>query len=884
MIAFPEGLNLMQSAGRKCYCVIVLLCFLALAGSQSQAQRLPATVVPEHYKLFLDPSIEGRTFTGEETIQVRIAQPVSAIVLNSLGLDITLAEVTANGQTQPAKVAYDKPDEMVRLALAHELPAGGAELHLKYSGKLTEGPRGLYLSRSPRRMYAVTQFEGTYARMVFPGFDEPAFKATFDLSVVADKGDTAISNGHIISDEPLPGGARHKITFSTSPKMSTYLVALAIGDWQCLESTADGIPVRVCATPEHKDAGRFALDVAVHSLKFYDQWYGIKYPFGKLDLVAIPDYEWGGMENTASIFFRETALLLNEDEKKASVFALQGHAVTIAHEIAHQWFGDLVTAAWWDDIWLNEGFATWMSDKPVEAWHPEWNLEASATASAQQIIGLDSLAAARAIHGEPNTPGEIKEMFDGITYQKGAAVLRMLEAYVGPEVFRKGVNLYLKEHANGNATSQDFWRAMAEVSGKPVDKIMPTFVLQAGVPMVSVKGSCQAGHETLSLEQQRFYISAKKPASASEQLWQIPVCVKAENGRGPECSLFSKPKQQVQMKSCTAWYFANRDAKGYYRGFYDDAQNLTRLSSAAEKALNAPERIALVEDTWAMTRAGKYPIGTFMQMVEDMRSERERLVVDRISGHMQQAESLVSAGQQDKFNKIVRAQFAPLARELGWEPRANDTDQQKALRTILLPMMGKAGDPGPIAAANKIVQEYLRAPGSTDATITGAAFALAAEHSNAELYKALSDALSKTNSTGEYYNYLFALAQFRQPELVQRTLALIAQGRVRQQDYPSFFAALLGNPAARDETWKYLKSHWDDLAQKVTSFGGRGAVSALGNFCSVAAKDDVQQFFATHRAPGAERALQESLDAMDNCMEFKLLQQANMEQWLAAQH
>lgn len=873
----------MQSADRKNHCVLLLLLFLGFAGLQSQAQRLPTTVVPEHYKLSLDPSIEGRTFTGEETIQVRIAQPVSEIVLNSLGLDITLAEITVNGQKQPAKIVYDQPDEMVRLAVAQPLRAGTAELHLKYSGKLTEGLRGLYLSRSPRRMYAVTQFEGTYARMMFPGFDEPAFKATFDLSVTADKGDTAISNGRIISDEPLPGGTRHKITFSTSPKMSTYLVALAIGDWQCLESTADGIPVRVCATPEKKNAGKFALDAAVHSLEFYDQWYGIKYPFGKLDLVAIPDYEWGGMENTASIFFRETALLLNEDEKNASVFALQGHATTIAHEIAHQWFGDLVTAAWWDDIWLNEGFATWMSDKPVEAWHPEWNLEASATSSAQQIIGLDSLAAARAIHGNPNTPGEIKEMFDGITYEKGAAVLRMLEAYVGPEVFRKGVNLYLKQHANGNATSQDFWRAVAEVSGKPVDKIIPTFVLEAGVPMVSLKGSCQAGHESLSLEQQRFYIAAKKPASASAQLWDIPVCVKTDNLHGPECSLVSKRQQQVNLKSCAGWYFANSDAKGYYRVFYDDAQNLTRLSSAAEKSLNAPERIALIDDTWAMTRAGKYPMGVFMQMAQDMRPDRERLVLARIAAYMQRAGSLIPAEQKARYNNIIRAQFAPLAQELGWAPRAGDTDEQKALRAILLPVMGEAGDPEAIAAADKIVQEYLRAPGSTDATITGAAFSLAAEHGNAELYQTLSDALAKANSTFGYYNYLFALAQFRQPELVQRTLGLLDQGRIRQQDYPAFFSALLGNEASRDETWKYLKSHWDDLAEKVTSFGGRGAVSALGNFCSVAAKNDVKQFFATHRAPGAERALRESLDAMDNCMEFKQLQQANMEKWLAAQ-
>ena len=864
------------------YFAIALLLALALFPfSKAQAQRLPTTVVPDHYKLFLDPSIAGRTFTGEETISVRISQPVSEIVLNSLDLGITEADVSANGRTQPAKVIYDKPDEMVRFALSSPVPAGKAELHIHYSGKLTEGLRGLYLSRSPRRLYAVTQFEGTYARMMFPSFDEPSFKATFDLSVIADKGDTAISNGRIISDQPLPGSERHKITFSTSPKMSTYLVALAIGDWQCLERTADGIPVRICATPERKEAGKFALEAAVRSLEFYNQWYGIKYPFGKLDLVAIPDYEWGGMENTASIFFRETALLL--DENKASVLSKEGHASTIAHEIAHQWFGDLVTAAWWDDIWLNEGFATWMASKPVEAWHPEWKLDAGSAASAQQIIGLDSLRSARAIHGDPKTPGEIKEMFDGITYQKGAAVLHMLEAYVGPDVFQKGVNQYLKQHANGNATSQDFWRAMAQVSGKPVDKIMPTFVFQPGVPVVSIGGPCRGNHLPLALEQQRFYINKEDTAGSTAQLWQIPMCLKTQNTSVQECFLLTKTNQQADINACPNWYFGNRDAKGYYRVFYQDSREFTNLADAAEKALNVPERIALVEDTWAMTRAGKYPVQAFMHLAEAMRPERERLVVGRLAAHLDQAGSLVPEEQKEKYNAFIRAQFGPIARELGWETRPGDTDEQKALRTILLPVLGNAGDPDALAEAQKIVQQYLRQPGSTDATITATAFELAAANGNAELYDAISAGLNKPASSDEYYNCLFALAAFRRPELTRRTLELVDQGRVREQDYPSFFSALLDNPAAHDQAWQYLKLHWDGLSQKVTSFGGRGAVSALGSSCSERDKEDVKQFFSTHRAPGAERAVQQSLDAIDNCMEFKQLQQANMAKWLAQQ-
>ena len=853
--------------------LLAMICCAALPRT-AEAQRLPATVVPENYRLLVDVNIAGRKFSGEETIRVRIAQPVREVVLNSLGLDILSAELIAGGSTQTVKVSYDRAAETAHLTLERPAPPGEADLHIKFSGPLTEGLRGLYLSRTPGRFYAVTQFEGTYARMMFPSFDEPAYKATFDLSVIADKGDTAISNGRIIRNESM--GTRHKITFSTSPRMSTYLLALAVGDWQCREGKAEDIPVRVCATPDKKDKTAFALEVAVHSLEFYNRWYGIKYPFSKLDMVAIPDYEWGGMENTASIFYRDTALLLDED--RASEFARRGHATVIAHEIAHQWFGDLVTAAWWDDIWLNEGFASWMERKPIEAWHPEWRMEEDATASAQAIIGLDSLASARAIHGNPRTSSEIKEMFDGITYEKGAAVLRMLEAYLGPEVFRRGVNQYLKEHANGNATSADFWKAMTQVSGKPVDKIMPGFVMQPGAPVVSVDGACQADVLQLQLEQQRFYVSLPSGAQPGKEQWQVPVCLKSPGA----CTVLSGKTQTLPVESCPPWVFANREAKGYYRVAYQPGM-LEKIGNAAEKELTASERIALVEDAWAMTRAGRYAIGTFMDLAQNLKAEHDRLVVNFLAAHLESASQLVSEKNSDKYQEFVRRQFAPLAREIGWEARPDDSDERKTMRASLMQILGGAGDPQAIAAARKIVQQYLNEPASTDPTLTGPAFSVAAANGDSALYEKLSSALAKAKATDEYYLYLYSLAGFQEPPLVQRTLALVDRGKLRQQDYPGFFSALLGNSAARDAAWAYLKAHWDGLAEKVTSFGGRGAVSALGNFCSDAERDDVRQFFAGHRAPGAERAVQQSLERISGCMEFKQLQQGNMEKWLAAE-
>jgi len=854
--------------------------FITIAATGLRAQRLPTSVVPSNYKLSLDPDIAAQKFSGEETITVQVQQPVREIVLNSLGLEISVAEVVPglDMATLPAQVTYDQPNEMVRLIFAKPVPKGIVGLHLKFSGKLTAGLRGLYLSKSARRQYAVTQFEGTYARMMFPGFDEPGFKATFDLSVTADKGDTAISNGHIIHDEPLPGSARHKLTFSTSPKMSTYLVALAVGDWQCLERTVDGIPIRVCSEPEKKQYGEFALETAAQSVHFYNQWYGIKYPYGKLDMLAIPDYEWGGMENTASIFYRDTSLLM--DEKSASVFERRGHATVVAHEIAHQWFGDLVTAAWWDDIWLNEGFASWMERKPIMAWHPEWRLEEDETAAAQSVIGLDSLSAARAIHGDPRTSGDIKEMFDGITYQKGAAVLGMLESYVGPDVFRKGVNAYLQAHANGNATSADFWQAMAKVSGKPVDKIMSTFVMQSGVPLVTLSGSCQVDHTPLVVEQQRFYLSPQSAAKAPEQQWQIPVCTKNAKPSSAKCFLLAAKQEKQEINQC-GWLMANRDAKGYYRVLYQDPKDLMAVAAVAEKELTVAERIAFVEDTWAMARSGKQPVGIFLDVAQELRSERNRNVVDFIAEHfIGIARALVPEQERTKYDEIIRRQFAPLAKEIGWNPSANDTDDQKAQRASLLGILGFSGDPEAIAAAQKLAQAYIKEPGSVEGTIIGPALGVAAAHGDDAFYDQYADAMEHAHNADEYYHFLYALVSFRRPELAKRTLALIDQGKIRQQDYTALLSGLLAASPAREITWDYLKAHWDSLAEKVATFGGRGAVSALAGFCSVEMRDDIQQFFTTHRAPGAERAVKQSLERINSCIEFKQLQGGNMQKFL----
>ena len=420
----------------------------------ASAQRLPLNAVPEHYSLKLTPNFETDKFSGNEIIDVRVQKATETITLNAVELTFETVKITSAGSTQAAQVQLQPDSEMATLTVPKTVAAGPAQIHIEYTGDLNKKLRGFYLSKANGQKYAVTQFEPTDARRAFPSFDEPALKATFDITVIAPKQDTAISNGRIVSDTSGPGPDVHTIKFATSPKMSTYLVAFLVGQFDCVSGTSDNIPVRVCATPGKQQYGEYPLKWAEDILHFYDNYYGIKYPYGKLDLIAIPDFEAGAMENTAAITYREDDLLV--DPKAATTDHKKNVALVIAHEMAHQWFGDLVTMAWWNDIWLNEGFATWMETKPLAALKPQWGMRQDEKLSDIEAMRVDSLQATRPIRTNAETSAQINELFDAIAYNKTAAVLRMVEAYVTPEVFRNGVNQYLKAHAYANATAEDF--------------------------------------------------------------------------------------------------------------------------------------------------------------------------------------------------------------------------------------------------------------------------------------------------------------------------------------------------------------------------------------------------------------------------------------------
>src|SRR5246500_810582 len=602
---------------------VITFCLLTI--SLASAQRLPEGVRPENYKLTFTPDLERARFEGDETITVQLLKPSSQITLNAVDIDFHEVTVSSGGVTQKARVRPEKEKEMVVLNVQKPLPAGPATVHITYTGILNDEMRGLYLGKDDHgRKYAASQFESTDARRAFPSFDEPEYKATFDITAVTDKGQVAISNYKVVSDTPGPGD-KHTVKFATTARMSSYLAALVVGNFEYVEGLADGIPIRVYSTPGKKEMGKFALEVAEQNVGYYDKHFGIKYPYGKLDLIGLPDFSAGAMENIGCITFREVLLLI--DDKHGSVDLKKTIASVTAHEIAHMWFGDLVTMKWWDDVWLNEGFATWMSSKPLQKWKPEWNFGLDDVSGTGGTLNVDALDNTRPIHQAAETPAQIQELFDGIAYGKAAAVLRMLESYLGEETFRAGINAYLQEHQYGNSTAEDFWSTQAKTSKKPIDQIMPTFVKQAGVPIINVKAQCSGNSTAVNLSQQRYYYDRSKFESPGDQLWQIPLCLKGTATTGaPKCELLTKKEETFTLPGCSNWVLANAGATGYYRvGYQPDA--VRALAHDAETKLSPAERISLQNDVWASVRVGREPVGDYLAFAQGLQNDRTRAVL-----------------------------------------------------------------------------------------------------------------------------------------------------------------------------------------------------------------------------------------------------------------
>ena len=857
----------------------VLICVLA-AFSVAGAQRLPEVARPENYKLTFTPNLETATFEGDETISVRVLKPTSEITLNAADIDIHEATITSGGTTQKVSGTCDKEKEEALLTVEKPLAPGAATIHITYAGKLNDEMRGLYLGKDDQgRKYAASQFEATDARRAFPSFDEPDYKATFDITAVAEKGLVAISNQKIVSDTPGPGD-KHTVRFATTARMSSYLAALVVGNFEYIEGEADGIPIRVYSTPGKKEMGKFALESAEHILSYYDKYFNIKYPYGKLDLIGLPDFSAGAMENTGCITFREVILLI--DEKQGSVDLKKTIASVIAHEMAHQWFGDLVTMKWWDDIWLNEGFATWMSSKPIEAWKPEWNFNLDDVSETAGTLNTDSLANTRPIHQAAETPAQITELFDGIAYGKAAAVLRMLESYLGEETFRAGVNAYIQQHQYANATANDFWDAQAKTSKKPVDQIMPTFVKQAGVPIINVKSQCTGGSTTVTLDQRRYYYDREKFEAPNDELWQVPLCMRSSVGNGAaKCELLTKKQETFTLPGCSSWVLANAGATGYYRvGYQPDA--VRTLAKDAESKLSPAERIALQTDVWASVRVGREPVGDYLAFAQGLGSDRNRAVLEDVLGRLNFiGEYLVTDNDRYSYQNWLRQYLTPILKDVGWEPKLGESDEQRMLRARVFNALGyDARDPEVLAWARRIADKALDNPGSVDRELARSAFRLAALTGDQTFYDKLLTGLKSAKSPEEYYMSLFTLPQFGDPKLLQRTLDYAISPDVRSQDALGLISSVMSNPAGEKLAWDFVLAHWDAVQKAGGVFASAEVVRATDSFCDAHMRDQVVDFFAAHKIEAAERTYRQSIERINNCIDLRSQQEPQLASWL----
>ncbi len=836
------------------------------------AQRLPETVHPEHYQLTLTPNLKTATFTGSEKIDVRLDAPADAITLNAAQIDFKSVTADLNGQTLNATVTQDEQKEQATFHFEKTLPAGPLTLSIEYSGILNDQLRGFYLSKTKRRNYAVTQFEPTDARRAFPSFDEPAFKATFSVSLVANDGDTAISNTNIVSDTPGPVPGKHTIHFATTPKMSTYLVAFLVGDFQCTSGASDGVPIRACATPDKVQYTKYALDVAEYVLHYYDSYFGIKYPMPKLDLIALPDFEAGAMENFGAITYRETDLLI--DPATAPLEAKKRVGVVVAHEMAHQWFGDMVTMQWWNNIWLNEGFATWMEYKPIAAMHPEWHLTQDVAMTLNNTLNLDAQRVTRTIRAKADTPDEINEMFDGISYGKAGAVLDMVEHYEGVPTFRRGVHNYLSAHMYANATAEDFWNAQTAASGKPIDKIMESFVTQPGVPLVKF-GDPTSG--SVPVSQERFFLNSGVPTSRA-QTWVVPVCF-----TGGGCELLNQAQQSLKAPDA-AFLFGNQQGVGYYRGSYPGAA-YAKILDNIEAGLTPEERIGFIGDEWARVRANMAPAGQYLNLVSAVRNDPSGDVIGTALSNVDTIAAQIAStpAERDALAQWTRKNFKPAYDRLG-APADTDSPAKTQLRAVLFGYLGGIGDdPDVIAQARKMAEDYLQNQNSVDPTLAQQALQVAATHGDAAFFDQLQNVFETSNNPELQETALRLLGRFTEPALEKRALEFAVSGKVKNQDSVILLTVILHTPQTRDAAWQFIQENWPQVQGQLTTMMGGYMVRASGSFCSADRRDAVVDFFTTHKVHAAARALIGARDQINDCIDLRAQQEQNLQNWASGQ-
>jgi puromycin-sensitive aminopeptidase len=846
--------------------------------TDDRSYRLPAGVRPRRYDAALEVDLDGKRFSGRIRVDLAIAEPADELVLHAAELTIPRATLHQAGAVRPAReLRLVAASETVVLRFDGPLSAGPATLELEFAGEMSPGLRGMYLAGPG---LAATQFEAADARRVFPCLDEPGFKAVWQLTVDAPREAVVLSNGAPVREEVL--GRVRRVVFAETPPLPSYLVALVVGRVDGLASlTVRGVPVRTFASPEKVALTGFGQDVAVEVLPRLEDYFAVPYAFGKLDQVGLPEFEAGAMENAGLVTYREVALLL--DPATASLAQKKRVAEVITHELAHQWFGNWVTMTWWDDLWLNEAFATWMAFKIVDQWNPGWRVWLEFDQGKAAAMHLDALRATHPIRAEIHSVAEAGEAFDLITYEKGGAVLRMIEGYLGEERFRDGIRLYMLRHGRGNAVADDLWGALAEASSEPVVELANAWIRQPGFPVVSFAREGRV----LRLEQRRFW-SDRTQAAGDEALWPVPIVIRT--GRGARSTeqrvLLRGRRTEVALagEGEPDFVCANAGASGFYRVAYDAAGLAALMGHLG--VLAPAERIQLLSDEWALVRAGDREIGPFLDLCAAFAGEDDHAVLDELVARLASVEHrLVEDGDRPALQAFVARLFAPQLDAVGWDAAEGEPDARRLRRAAAVRALGLVARAPELAreAAARLDRWIAGDRAALEPNLHDPAVALVARGGDATRFEAFR-ALAQTETDPAFRRrYLLALAAFEDPALAARAVDLCCKGEVPLQESAAFAAALLANRTARDPFWARLRADWDAIAGRVRGAPMllRRTVEALGALVERRHLDEAEAFLAAHPVEEARQASAQTLERLRQDVHLRERAAPAVRAWLA---
>jgi aminopeptidase N len=791
--------------------------------------RLPKTVVPVAYRIDITPDLEKLTLTGHETIRVKVRAATDSIVLNQAGLQIQSAKLAGDGTT--AVVTLDQAAQTATLKFPRVLSQGSQTLEIAYSGPISQSPAGIYYddyrdgAGAAKRML-VTQFEVADARRMFPGWDEPASKATLQLTATLPQALAAVSNMPIASTTPAGPGLK-RVAFATSPRMSSYLLALIAGDMRAVSGDAAGVAMSAWAPSGREEQARYSLEAEQQLLPYYNEYFGTAFLLPKLDLIAIPgNYEAGAMENWGAITFIDNVMLF--DPNTSSPQTRENIFIDVAHEMAHQWSGDLVTTAWWNNVWLNEGFATWMENKATDHFNPTWQIWPRQHSDREEAMGEDAMPTTHAIQQVIRDETEADSAFDGISYQKGGQVLRMVEDWIGPDVFRDGMRRYMKAHAYSSATSADFWAAMSDASGRDVASVAAGFTEQPGIPLVQVARSCEGGEARITLTQDRFTLHGANPKA---ETWTIPVTLGGP-GAAPRRILLGAAPQTLPIAGCEAPVKVNLGENGYFRTAYDPA-SLAALRKALPQ-LDAVDRADLLGDQYALFGSGRASLESYLDLLAGLKDEENIAVWEDTLNHLEALDTaLRGSPERAAFDAYASGLIKPELARLGWDAKMGESFLDSTLRPQLIRGLGQFDDAQTLATAGRRFRAFLNDPAALPPALRDAVLGIVGHHADQATWETLRDLGVKATSTEEKLRYFYAMAGAADPALIERNIVFANSGEIPNGRVLRFISRASRESGEADTLYRLIGPHEAQLAVRSPAGGyGESALmaGAIGSF------------------------------------------------------